>query len=830
MLFRKKNILLSDTYDKTNFTSQGAQGKKNIKPRDRVMHGNYILRQLDNVWNEADAQRKAMFATIKQKEGTYIEIRGAENHQLIAKSLENVAQGIQLLNLRQETEDSITVQAATVYIPKGKEEYFSKKVLAYLEELTEKGNPKNKDLVESIEIIKLAVISSFWIGEIKDIPVETEVWCEIWLWSEADKEKETAELFYEECNGLEIQHKDRIIVFPEKVVVLCKVNYNKLQILINICSKISEIRRAPETADFYVHMNGYEAREWIEDLKNRIEIDEIKSFVCILDTGINKGHPLLEDIISDEMIQSVDNKWHSNDKEGHGTSMAGVCEYFDLEPLLSGEESIVLDHRLESIKILPDNGTSNDAELYGSITMDATSLADLSNPNARRVYCMAVTADKYVTKDGSPSSWSAVLDNIIAGTEDDRKKLFVVSAGNVTSKELEEVTQYTDANILHPVEDPGQSWNALTIGAYASRIEINDSTFKGWNPVADVNELCPFSSTSLSWDSKWPIKPEILLDGGNAVTDGTHIDICDEVSILTTYMQPLVRPFTTINATSAATAQASYIAAKLMAEYPELWEETIRGLMVHSAEWADKMKVQFCTDDKKTTGRSQLLRTCGYGIASLDRAIMSMNNSVNMIMQAEIQPYCKEGGDYKTNEMHIHKLPWPKDMLRELENTPVSMKVTLSYYIEAAPDQKGWNNKYRYSSCGLRFEVNNKNESKDDLLKRINIAVRGEDRKDKGNGTSGSDRWYLGRDNRDVGSIHSDTWNGSAIDLADSDYIAVYPVIGWWRERHNLGMYDKKVRYALIVTLSTPIENIDFYTTIETIINTEIKTEVKITV
>ena len=43
-------------------------------------------------------------------------------------------------------------------------------------------------------------------------------------------------------------------------------------------------------------------------------------------------------------------------------------------------------------------------------------------------------------------------------------------------------------------------------------------------------------------------------------------------------------------------------------------------------------------------------------------------------------------------------------------------------------------------------------------------------------------------------------------------------------------MYDKKVRYSLIVTLATPDETIEFYTPIETIINNEIKTEIKIEV
>ena len=825
MAFHKKNIILTNTYEEHSYTSDSTVITKNYKPRIRQEHGEYLLKQLNQVWADED-QRKAMFASIRERQGTYIEVKGAENCDLLFKSLENAKQGIEFLNLRNENVEEGVVQSATVFIPEGKENYFNDRVQKYLHEETKGGNIRYKELVESIETIQLAVLSSFWIGDPKDIPDEVESWCEFWLSTAAGNEIAEANEFYQLCDQYQIVHDDKYIVFPEKVIVLLKVNKDKIQQLINISGKIAEIRRAPETAGFYTKMNSGEAKEWIDDLKDRITQSSPESYICILDTGVNKGHPLLENVLADNMIQSANKAWKTNDHEGHGTEMAGICEYFELEPLLTKNENIILNHHLESVKILPDDGKSTDPKLYGAITSDAASIAGIANPSVKRVYCMAVTADKYTTKDGSPSSWSAELDKIISGVEDGIKKIFVVSAGNVQTNEIEEAG-YTDANINHPIEDPGQSWNAITVGAYTDKIEVNDTGFSGWSPVADVSELSPFSSTSVTWDSKWPIKPEILLEGGNAITDGRNVDICDDLSLLTTHRNFLIRPFSTINATSAATAQAANMAARLMETNPTLWEETIRGLMVHSAEWTEKMKKQFCTDGKKTVGRRNLLRACGYGVASFERAVDSLNNSVNMIIQAEIQPYCKDGSSYKTKDMHLHKIPWPKDLLVSLENMEVRMKVTLSYYIEPAPEQKGWNNKYRYSSGALRFEVINKNQTKEDFLKRVNAAARGNDKKDKGDGNAGSDRWFLGKDNRDVGSIHSDTWTGAAIDLAESDYIAVYPVIGWWRERHNLGKFNEKMRYALIVTISTPSEKIDFYTPIETIIEAQIRTPIE---
>lgn len=35
-----------------------------------------------------------------------------------------------------------------------------------------------------------------------------------------------------------------------------------------------------------------------------------------------------------------------------------------------------------------------------------------------------------------------------------------------------------------------------------------------------------------------------------------------------------------------------------------------------------------------------------------------------------------------TRDMNLHSLPWPKDELEALQDTPVEMRITLSYFIE----------------------------------------------------------------------------------------------------------------------------------------------------
>ena len=198
-----------------------------------------------------------------------------------------------------------------------------------------------------------------------------------------------------------------------------------------------------------------------------------------------------------------------------------------------------------------------------------------------------------------------------------------------------------------------------------------------------------------------------------------------------------------------------------------------------------------------------------------------------MIVEDEIQPYIKEKSSIKLKEMNLHKLPWPKEVLLNLGEENVRMKVTLSYFIEPLPGERGWKDKYKYASCNLRFEVNNSDENEEDFKKRINKLMR-EDNEDKGNGSSGSDRWTLGKNNRCLGSIHSDIWEGTAADLSQANYIAVYPISGWWKEKNKLEKYNNKIRYSLIISLETPNQEIDLYTPIVTQIKNKVPVEIKV--
>lgn len=67
----------------------------------------------------------------------------------------------------------------------------------------------------------------------------------------------------------------------------------------------------------------------------------------------------------------------------------------------------------------------------------------------------------------------------------------------------------------------------------------------------------------------------------------------DDLEVLTTSHNLQDRQFETINGTSSACALASNLAGEIASKYPDLWAESIRGLIIHSAQWTDAMYRQF---------------------------------------------------------------------------------------------------------------------------------------------------------------------------------------------------------------------------------------------
>ncbi len=245
---------------------------------------------------------------------------------------------------------------------------------------------------------------------------------------------------------------------------------------------VAELRLAKECPTKFIsrHMHRPEQAEWAQEAAARVEPPAADAVaVCLLDTGVDFGQPLLRAAIDEDHTLTCFPEASAADHAGHGTEMAGLSLYGDLAEVLMGTSPVVLRHQLESVKILPRTG-QNPPDLYGAITAEAVARIEQAEPNRQRVFCLAVATIDFRDR-GQPSSWSGELDQIAFGEEESPRRLIFVCAGNT---DVTERHNYPSANYTDGIHDPGQSWNAVTVGAYTERVLIQSEEFDGYEPVA----------------------------------------------------------------------------------------------------------------------------------------------------------------------------------------------------------------------------------------------------------------------------------------------------------------------------------------------------------
>jgi hypothetical protein len=814
--FKYRHILLTGTSTAEKFTNpKPARSKLNLCSRDRQAHRNSLINQLDRASKEFEQlKRRRKNAGITEKLGITLTFQSEPDFDLKLESLEFRRSDIELLSVQKK--DKTTY--ASVYVPAGKLEYFIKKVEKYGSEETLKGIPKNQPMVESISGIRKAVLESLWTDDPELFPKNGEkIWWEVWLRAGKNKD-DILNFFRANAAAIGLKLKEEDIRFPERTVLLAYGSIDQMALSVELLACISELRKAKENPAFFMKMPVTEQREWIEEALERIEPSGSDGIaICLLDTGVTRQHPLIEPHLSEGNMHSYNINWIKSDHNGHGTAMAGLAIYGDLVEILESHDKFYIPYRLESVKILPPTG-QNDPELYGAITSVCISRAEIEAPGRKRIISMAVTTPDNRDR-GKPSSWSSKIDSICSGADDDQRRLIIVAAGNT---ELAQRHIYPDNNITEGVHDPAQAWNALCVGAYTKKIMVDPNEYPGWNPIASTGDLSPSSTTSLIWEKQWPIKPDIVFEGGNNAIDpatGRADNGPDGLGLLTTHYRPIERLFAVSGDTSAATSQVARMASLIQAEYPKFLPETIRALLVHSAEWTPAMKARWAPLHTRKN-KENLIRYCGFGVPDLTRALRSAENALTLIVQDRLSPYEKKENYCSTHEMHIHEIPWPAEVLEDMGDNDVEMRVTLSYFIEPNPSRRGWEKRYRYASHQLRYDVKTPTETIDQFRKRINKAAREED--ETAETSSDSENWELGPQLRHKGSIHSDRWYGSAIDLAHREYIGIYPLSGWWKERPHLGRWNREARYSLIISISTPRTDVDIYTAVKNKVGIEI--------
>lgn len=774
---------------------------------DRVEHANRILQQFDEIILE-NAREKVNRITLKTQDSKDFPVDRLNKSQM------------ELLDWR-EVEDGY---AATVLLQGKSDKELRKKITDFRDINTRKTNkPKNEDFVGRIGAFQRAIPDWYWKDSVVTLPEDEEIWIEIWLTRK--KNETTANDFIELCESNGIVHGKVPLCFPDYLVYIIHANRSKLAVLTANLDSVKQCRACRELTSLVTSEYTEKHVSWMRHIVERLQLpSEDSPNVCILDSGCNR-HPILDSLIQDGGLLCVDDGHNAADSDGHGTSMAGIAAYGNINHVMLNANGIITAHSIESCRIY---GMGNSDRLHGEVTQRAVSLVEIANPEAPRVFCMAVTSPHQTKVLGNPSSWSAALDSSASmygeGINDGR--LFILSAGNRIDHSSE------SCDVAATVQNPAQAWNVLSIGAVTHLTEYNDQ-FAGNNArlYAEDGGISPWSTNSTKWKDSAPIKPDFLCEGGNALLVEGVEDHPDDLCLLAPYMpENKAAQFVPFEGTSLASGLATHMAACIMREYPSLRPETVRALLVHSAEWTDEMKLKYLPAKPSASSYMVLARMCGHGEASLPRALSCMSNSLTIVHEGELKPYgMKDGKSVTYNEMVYHDLPWPKAALEALGDASVELKVTLSYFVEPNPSAiEGLESSYSYPSYRLSFSVRKSVDTKEIHLKKINKAIR--EANDSINNRNQYDGWQLGQ-NAFVGSVHSDIWEGSATELAAMGGIAIIPEAGWWKTKKASNRFNDKARYSLIVSIRTKeIHNeINLYAEVENKIKNELQTEVEIT-
>lgn len=645
--------------------------------------------------------------------------------------------------------------------------------------------PNHFNFFEARPRIALTTVNDLWTGSAPPPEPEDAITWEVWLQPVAEPR------FREALEQLRLPNPPRAVEFADMRVVGIEARRRDFDRIARSAS-IAQLRPASSLNSRILQGSPGIRSAAVAAAAGRItRAHEDSPAVCLLDTGINGDHPLLDGSVRFQGAVGLSRgaDYDGDDVTGHGTQMAGMALFEDL-PGLMDRGSVSLNVVLESVSIEPPDDALATGSLPAARVREAVDFVERDRAGPR-TFCLAMNA-AHEPDNGSVSSLSCEIDQLafeVAGP-----RLFCVAAGNLDEAEPA-VGDYQALNEVSGIRSPAQAWNALCVAACTDL----DGAPSPQTAVAPVGDLSPWSRTSVNWDSrhKPPSKPDVVFEGGNQTLDhelrvvGRHRNL----SLLTT-SHDLTDPLALTGMTSAATAGVAGLCARVQAEYPRYWPETIRGLIVHAAEHTPAMRTRAEAVAGDRGIAPALLERYGYGRPDPARVRENANDVLTLVIQANLVPL--RLNEKQTNTvlgyMRFHALPWPIEVLEDLGDLEAELRVTLSYFVEPNPGHALRGDMELYPSHGLDFDVMRPDEDEDQAIGRINGAHT-----PRRKSTAAPLEWDLGKA-RGKGGLRHDRLKTNTADLARMGGIAVFPRKGWWGRNH----LEQQVRYSLIVSIHTP--------------------------
>lgn len=364
----------------------------------------------------------------------------------------------------------------------------------------------------------------------------------------------------------------------------------------------------------------------IDDVPEPQPLGDSTPTVCVIDSGIVEGHPLITHTIADKRSKSYPETVGppipraGTDASRHGTGVAGVALYGDIarcvtskrfEPAASLINARLLD---DNIALDPDR-----MPYVRQIVDDAGSVC--------RIFNLSLGLEP---AGEALSSYAADLDALAR----ERDALFVVSAGNEPPW-----NKYPDPSLLpaHPeylleagrsVRQPAEALNVLTVGSITTANDPHPphAAIRG---AAGKRMSSPFTRAGALRNV---IKPDLVEEGGDVGVD-TKLNRWalsnPGLRIATTgpeFTSGMV--FTYTDGTSIAAPKVTHLAARILGVMPEASANLVRALLVGSASFPEGVH---------TYTHARAMKLCGFGVPNLDRALYCTDARVTAYFTGEIE-------------------------------------------------------------------------------------------------------------------------------------------------------------------------------------------------
>lgn len=805
-----------DTYE----APQGGGGTPPTMPSlDPKAHRTTLLQQLDAITQQVNARAETTRDELAKRE--IVAVRPAANAQLAPDQLDNTRADARLVGVMPDT-GTVVLDVANADL-----EYLRKKLDAFADDAkvktktakdgtvtTQRGNERAMAPVGSIGLAELEDLSGAQLRA-EAPPADRPCWFEIgcrggYRNPGADTNNSRTQIV-RQLHRLGTTQKLDEFLGPEQVYFFVRLTSAQLDELRKATDCIYEVELAPQPLRDLKLLDDLSTKDLADFALGRPHEDA--PAVVILDTGIATGHPLLKSAILTATTAGPEIP-SPEDTYGHGTKMAGLALHRDVGAVVE-RGTANARHWLQSSRLLiaPGYGTAADEnyEKWPVLTERAVRSAEDADPRPRnRAFVLAVTRSMQDPPlDGiAPTLWSLAVDQL--AFREGLGRLMIVSAGNARDAQwLALAEQYPQLQLSEKIHQPAQASNALTVGAFTARVELpNDKDYAEARVVATKpGGISPYTSTGLV-GNEWPIKPEVVFEGGNLAISGTLTDsTVPTLSALTTsHRHTHGNPVGLMSMTSEASARVAHLAAHIWSLEPKLRPETVRGLIVHSASWTKVMVEDF-------PGLNDRLQACGYGVPNERLAsecahgvatIVVEDSMPNAVIEEEPKKTPPKRATTKTTEpkvrrkVKLYKLPIPESLLSDAD-PDVELRVTLSYLTE--PNKFG---RRTYHGLDLKWDMQGPQESEGTFKQRINALLRpkGDDGKRLKIEKTKSFDWDVGIERRSRGTVQSDRWRGKMSALVGDKLIAIVPVLGWWDHRKALKMQEMK--FSLVVSVFGP--------------------------